>query len=171
MRPKHTESIWGRAMPIEVEGAPALALAPEDQVLMLSVHLHRHGFNRLLWFQDIDRLARVYEEGLNWGMVVADARSEGAASSLWYVFRFLEKMLATPFPKEMIASLKPSPIVRGVFSRIWPDSQVLDLRGVTRRRAVQFSVLESWRGMIPSLLLMGRRREKAKILIRRITPF
>ncbi|MCZ6789732.1 MAG: nucleotidyltransferase family protein, partial [Chloroflexi bacterium] len=65
VRPRHSDSIWRRARPIEIEGAPALALGPEDQVLMLSVHLHRHGFNRLIWFKDIDLLIRRYEAELD----------------------------------------------------------------------------------------------------------
>ena len=171
VKPSHSESIWNRARPIEVGRASTLALAPHDQVLMLSVHLHRHGFNRLIWFKDIDLVVRNYRDELDWESLVAEAKAEGAASSLWYTFRLLRKMLDTPFPDGVIPQLKPTPAISWTLARIWPELRVLNLQSVTKRRAVQFSVLESWRGMLPSLLLMGRRREKMGILVRRLLPF
>ena len=171
VRPTHSDSIWARAAGIEVDGAACLALAPDDQVLMLSVHLHRHGFSRLIWLKDIDLLVRRYRDELDWEVILAGARAEGAEPSLWYTFQFVSKMLGTPFPGEVMSGLRPNPPIRWALSRIWPESNVLNLRGAAKRRAVQFSVLESWRGMIPSLLLMGRRREKMAILMRRLLPF
>ena len=171
VRPTHSDSIWARATGMVVEGAASLALAPDDQVLMLSVHLHRHGFSRLIWLKDIDLLVRRYREELDWEMILAGARAEGAEPSLWYTFQFVSKMLGTPFPGEVMSRLRPNPLIRWALSRIWPESSVLNLRGTAKRRAVQFSILESWRGMIPSLLLMGRRREKMAILVRRLLPF
>ncbi len=100
-------------------------------------------------------------------MIVAAARAEWAGASLWYTFQFARKMLGTPFPDEVMSELRPSRLIRWALSRICTESNVLNLRSTARRRAVQFSVLESWRGMMPSLLLMGRRREKMAILIHR----
>ena len=171
VRAKHLESMWTRALPVEIEGAPALAAAPEDQLLTLSVHLHRHGFNRLIWFKDIDLLIRRYGGEFDWKRIVSEARAEGAAVSLWYIARVLRKMFGTPFPRDAISQLTPNPFIRWTFARIWPESRVLSLRSLTKRRAVQFTPSESWRGIIPSLLLMGRRRDKMGLLLRRLLPF
>ena len=171
VRPRHSDSIWLRARHIEIEGVPALALGPEDQVVTLSVHLHRHGFNRLIWFMDLDLLIRRYADELDWGMVTGEAKAEGAQASLWYTFHLLRKMLGAPIPEKVIADLRPNPLIRWAFARIWPELRALDLQSRTRRRAVQFSISESWRGVIPSLLLMGRRRDKMGILMRRLPPF
>ncbi len=171
VRPRHSDSIWLRALHIEIEDVPALALGPEDQILTLSVHLHRHGFNRLIWFMDIDLLIRRYADELDWGMVIGEAKAEGAQASLWYTLRLLRQMLGAPVPEKVMADLRPNPLIRWAFARIWPELRVLDLQSRTRRRAVQFSVSESWRGVIPSLLLMGRRRDKIGILMRRLLPF
>ena len=171
VKPRHSASIRLRARHIEIEDVPALALGPEDQVLTLSVHLHRHGFNRLIWFKDLDLLIRRYADELDWGMVTGEGKAEGAQASLWYTLRFLRKMFDTPIPENVMANLRPNPLIRWAFAKIWPESQVLNLRSRTRRRAVQFSISESWRGVIPSLLLMGRRRDKMGILMRRRLPF
>ena len=170
VKQRHSASVWDGSVPIAIEEASALALDPQNQILMLSVHVHRHGFARLIWLKDIDLLVRRFREEVDWDALVANVRAEGAGSSLWCTFQFLDQMLGTPFPKETIARLRPNPFIRWAFSRVWPESRVRDLRGVARHRAVQFRALESWREMIPSLLLMGRRREKMAILMRRLLP-
>lgn len=171
VRPRHSDSIWLRARHMEIENVPALALGIEDQVVALSIHLHRHGFNRLIWFKDIDLLIRRYADELDWGLVTDEAKAEGAQASLWYTLHLLIKMLGTPIPAKVMANLRPNPPTRWALARIWPELRVLNLRSHTRRRAVQFSISESWRGVIPSLLLMGRRRDKVGILIRRLFSF
>ncbi len=156
---------------IQIDGSPAMLLGLEDQVVMLSVHLHRHGFNRLVWFKDIDLLIRKHGDELDWEKILDLARQEAVGPSLWYTFHFLQEMLDTPFPEEAMAALKPSRLVLWTYHAIWPEAGVLDLRGRPKRRALQFSIHVSWRGTIPSLLLMGRRREKIGILMRRLLRF
>ena len=171
VKPRHSDSTWNRASQIKIENAPALALGPEDQVLTLSVHLHRHGFNRLIWFKDIDLLVRRYRHQLDWKIILGQAKAEGVVSSLWYTFHLLGKMFDTPVPEHVMNELRLNPVIRWSLARIWPESRVLNLRSRTKRRAVQFSISESWRGIVPSLLLMGRKRDKMGILMRRLLPF
>ena len=85
-------------LPALLEGRADIAAALDDQVVMLSIHLHRHGFNRLIWFKDLDLLIRRYGDELDWGLILAEAKAEGAESSLWYTFRLLDKLLGTPLP-------------------------------------------------------------------------
>ena len=171
VRPHVTASQWARARSIQIDGSPALMLGLEDQVVMLSVHLHRHGFNRLLWFKDIDLLLRMYSDNLDWEKILDMARQEAVGPSLWYTFRYLQRMLDTPVPQKAMAALKPNRLVLWTYNAIWPEAGVVDLRGRPKRRALQFNIHESWRGTIPSLLLMGRRREKLGILLRRLLRF
>lgn len=168
VKPVYGESVWARAIAVEADGNSTMALSMEDQVFMLSVHLHRHGFNRLIWFKDIDLLIRRFGQELDWGLVIDEAQAEGAKSSLWLTFRYLQQMLRTPIPDTVMRALQPSWFTRWAFAKIWHDSDVLNLRSLTKRRAVQFSMAESWRGTIPSLLLMGRKKEKVAMLLRKI---
>jgi hypothetical protein len=88
------EARWERAVPArDVPGALMLSIV--DQLVHLSVHVQKHGFNRLIWLKDIDLLLRIGTEA-DW------------------------------------------------------------------RRAVQFHVADSWRGMLPSLVLLGHRRQRLK---------
>lgn len=168
VKPVHSDSIWDRAVPVEIGRSTAHSLSPRDLALMLPVHLHRHGFNRLAWFKDIDLLVRKYGDEIGWDQVKEDARAEGAGASLWLTFDLLREILDTPVPEGFVKSLKPSIFSRMLWSLIWPRKRVVGLEAVTRRRTVQFSITESWRGTLPSMVLMGRRREKLQILFSRI---
>lgn len=168
VKPSHSDSIWDRAVPVRIGDADLLSMSPRDMALMLPVHLHRHGFTRLAWFKDIDLLVRKYGDEIDWDKVYADARLEGASASLWLTFDLLEEMLGTPFPAGLVSRFKPSPITQFLWRMVWTRKSIIGLEAATRRRAVQFSLSESWRGTLPSLILMGRRREKLRILLSRV---
>jgi hypothetical protein len=55
--------------------------------------------------------------------------------------------------------------VRLVIKRVWPAQAIAALEGRMRRRAVQFHAAESWRGMLPSLIVMGRRRDRLGAIV------
>jgi hypothetical protein len=168
VRPAGADAVWQRAVPVRIGSVEALSLSPRDLALMLPIHLHRHGFIRLLWFKDIDLLVRQHSGQIDWDVVIEDARQEGAKSSLFLSLGYAKKLLGTPVPDEALKKMRPGPLTRLIWRRLWPEERVLDLEGVTRRRMVQFAVNESWRGTIPSLLLMGRRWEKTKIILSRV---
>src|SRR5579872_3147094 len=50
LRPRLGDRFWQRAVPVTIAGTEGRMLAPEDQVLHLCVHLHHHGYKRLIWF-------------------------------------------------------------------------------------------------------------------------
>lgn len=168
VKPVHSESIWERAVEVEIGAETALSLSFSDMAFMLSVHLHRHGFNRLIWFKDIDLLLRRFGDRIDWDLVIEQARDEGAASSLWLTLDYLQRLMGTPVPEAVMAEVRPGLLTRFGWRRVWPRKRVLNLTASTRRRTVQFSVEESLRGMLPSLLLMGRRRQKLQIMARRL---
>jgi hypothetical protein len=52
-----------------------------------------------------------------------------------------------------------------LYERVWPMTRITDLEGFMRRRAVQFHAAESWRGALPSLILMGRRADRVRAAV------
>jgi hypothetical protein len=56
-------------------------LAPHHQILHLCVHLHTHGYGRLIWFKDLDLLIRQRGHEIDWPQVYALAHAEGAELS------------------------------------------------------------------------------------------
>jgi hypothetical protein len=151
---------WQRA--IALPGAPdVLTLCPTDQVVQLSVHAHKHGYSRLIWLKDIDRVLRAQGPEIDWETVVSVARREGITASVWFSLRLAERLLQTPAPAGILAALRPAPWIRALYRFTWPEESIATLNGRMRRRAVQVRGADSLRGTLPGLLLMGRRRTRA----------
>jgi hypothetical protein len=164
LRPTREAARWERAQPMpELPGALMLSL--EDQIIQLSVHVHKHGFNRLIWLKDVDLLVRELGDVVDWAVVEASARAEGVAGSVWYTLWLASSLLATPVPGGPMAALAPNPIVRLLYRQVWPPAGVANLHGHMRRRAVQFLAADSWRGMLPNMVLMGRRQARLRAIV------
>lgn len=56
--------------------------------------------------------------------------------------------------------------MRLLYRLVWPERRVAGLQGHMCRRAVQLHLAESWRGFLPGLVLMGRRRDRARLGLR-----
>lgn len=164
LKTTHEAARWERAVPIP-DLPHAMMLSLEDQIIQLSVHVHKHGYNRLIWLKDLDLLVRAYGETLHWAAIRADARSEGVTGSVWYGLWLAAEVLSTPVPAGVLSSLQPAPLVRWLYRQVWPPSGVAALHGHMRRRAVQFLAADSWRGMLPNLVLMGRRGARARAIV------
>jgi hypothetical protein len=156
------EERWQRAVAMPELGAGALALGDEDQLVQLCVHVHKHGFSRLIWLKDLDLFIRRRGPNLDWRLIEDVARREGVRSSVWYALSLASELLGTPATPA--AQMAPAAPIRALYERVWPRRGVAALDGAMRRRAVQFHVAESWRGMLPTLVLMGRRRERIRLL-------
>src|SRR5262249_8688256 len=98
-------------------------------------------------------------------LVVATAGSEGVRSSVWYSLVLAGEVLGTPVSPAALAALRPSAVLRALYWLTWPAARVADLEGFMRRRAVQFHAAGSWRGMLPSLVYMGRRWARARAVL------
>jgi hypothetical protein len=159
---------WRRALAI-----PGLAgvemLAPADQLVHLSFHAHKHGFNRLIWLKDIDLVVREAGASLDWDLVESASRREDLRPSVWLALGFARAMLGTPVPATVLRSLRPAAATRALYRLAWPPADVHTLRGHMRRRAVQFITSESWRGMLTSAVFMGRRRERVQLFALQIS--
>jgi hypothetical protein len=169
LRPTCEADRWARALPVpDLPGA--LMLCPEDQLVHLSVHAHKHGFSRLIWLKDLDLLLRTRGQCFDWDLAVETARREGVQASVWYGLRLVSTLLRTPVPRAQLERLRPGPLLRSLYHLVWPVARIADLDGYMRRRGVQFHAAESWRGMLPSLVLMGRRRTRARAILEYLLP-
>jgi hypothetical protein len=166
LRPACEAGRWQRAVPVP-DVPRALMLGPEDQLVQLAVHAHKHGFSRLIWLKDLDLLLR--RQALDWDLVVEIAAAEGVRASVWYALDLAALILGTELPAGH-ARLSPSAAVRKLYRVIWPPERIAGLEGFMRRRAVQFHAAESLRGTLPSLVLMGRRRARLRAFFSAFLP-
>jgi len=165
LRPRCEGERWRRAQPLpRLHGV--LMLCPEDQLVQLAVHAHKHGFERLIWIKDLDLLVRRYGASLNWDLVQGTARAEGVLASIWYSLALTAALLGTPMPAGMLRAMQPSALVRALYRACWPATEIAHLQGKRHLRALQFRPADPLRGTLPSLVLMGRRQDRLRAALR-----
>ena len=76
--PVHVRSLFARATPGMVAGAPSLLLEPEDDLLLLAVHLVKHSFDRLVRIADVAHFVYQTRGVLDWGRLFRRAEDCGA---------------------------------------------------------------------------------------------
>lgn len=154
---------------VGTEQLPMLAL--DAQVLHLCVHLHTHGYGRLIWFKDLDLLLRQRGAEIDWDHVYQLARGEGAMLSVYRCILFLRNLLHTPVPAAALEGRVPLVSARAVHAMLWPNRAVQNLQSRQQLRSVRFNPRLGMMGVVPSLVVMGRRREKLAYLLGRVTGF
>jgi hypothetical protein len=158
---------WQRAVP--APHAPgALMLCPEDQLVQLSVHGHRHGYSRLGWLKDLDVFVRAYAAQLDWELVRASAAEEGVQATVWYSLRLTAALLGTPVPPSALIRLRPAGPLPALYGALWPTTVLGHCPVFFQRRALRELRRQHWAlcGVLPRVLLMGRRGERARAWLR-----
>jgi putative nucleotidyltransferase-like protein len=157
------EDRWARSEPLP--GSPgALMLSPSDQITQLALHVHKHGYNRLIWLKDIDLMLRS-GRSIEWDLVSSVAQAEGISAAVWYALLMAQHLLQAPSPSAAMETLRPALPLRRLYSALWPVHRVAGLQSMMRWRLVQFDAADSLRGMLPSLVLLGRRGLRARALV------
>ncbi|HLF74578.1 MAG TPA: nucleotidyltransferase family protein [Anaerolineales bacterium] len=119
------KSIFERARPSTLLGAPALEMALPDLLLSLAIHLVKHAvylpslFERadlpriiladgmLMYYLDVAEVLKQHEE-IDWGLTVRLAREWGAVDILGSVLRVCKRYFDAPVPEEVLSALRVS---------------------------------------------------------------
>jgi hypothetical protein len=168
LRPALGEQYWRRSLPLQIGGVPTRMVSPEDMLLHLCIHLHHHGYNRLIWFTDLALLLRAYPS-LDWGYLVRAAHTEGLAIFVHYSLRYLAALLGVVAPDWVLKALRPGPLQAWVHDRLCPPNSVLAVE-VADRAVFDFHEVPEATELVLNFLLTGRRREKLAYLARLIAP-
>jgi hypothetical protein len=169
LRPKLGDEFWRRAVPVTIAGTAARMLAPEDQVLHLCVHLHHHGYKRLIWFTDLALLLRGCPD-LDWKYVVWAAQQEGVGPSIYYGLTYLAQLLGVAAPGWVLDALRPSPLQSLLHDHLWPAKAILDLEIDNTVSCGEFHEVPEATELVSNMVLSGRRWEKALYLLRLLLP-
>ena len=82
------EGIWSRAVSMQVGGAPALRLCPEDEVIHLCYHTAvHHGLAHRQGYEDIVRVAQAEAANLDWDVLAQRARAWKVSVAVWAALR------------------------------------------------------------------------------------
>ena len=94
------DALWRRSVPLG-DLHPLRMLCVEDQILTLSIHALKHGYQQTIWLVDIAGCLDAVETAAQWERVVGRFRSAGVLSLLALTLRMLEGRLGrTPSPVE-----------------------------------------------------------------------
>lgn len=153
------DGLWQRAQPAEVEGFPALLLAPEDLLLHLSLHLVHHELNvGLKRVYDIALLVSFYGPRLDWTQVSDRSADWGCRKSLFLVLQLAKILFNAPVPPPVLDQLRPpdfSPQIEALARqralRVRPLTPELhpDLAHLHRRRPWQIKALALMGALFP----------------------
>jgi len=98
------EGMFDRAVKAVVAGRTVKTPAPEDLVLVLSVHAAKHVWGRLIWLCDI---AQVLKMGnLNWNWIEHQAQELGIERILRITLLLANRFVATAIPPQIEESIK-----------------------------------------------------------------
>jgi len=155
------DGIWARRVLVDIDGQATYAMAPEDMLIHLCLHLavnHQFGSPWLRWLLDIHLLLQ--EQSLDWGQVVARAQAWRLATVAWTVLDLAQGLLGTAVPNEALAALSPSPWRRWAIRQLELDRALVEMwpGGYQHRR---FLIL---------LLLVDRARDASRLLWRALFP-
>lgn len=155
-------ALWERAerWTLAELAQPALMLGLEHQVLHLCVHLHLHGYRRLIWFIDLERLLRLRGGEVRWADLWALAHAEGVTLSVRHSLLLARELLDAPLPPEALHDARTDLLGELLHGALWPRHSVLVAESKQRLRSLRFNPHLGVMGALPSLLVMGRRREK-----------
>ncbi len=101
------DDIWQRAVPVGLHGVNTLAPCPTDQL----VHVCAHGIAwnavpPIRWVADAAAVMRGASPGIDWELLVKQARRRGLTLPLGEALDYLRKLLDAPVPAEVIESLR-----------------------------------------------------------------
>jgi hypothetical protein len=120
--PVQVRHLFARATPGMVAGAPSLLLEPEDDLLLLAIHLVKHSFDRLVRVADVAHFVHRKRADLDWDLLFRRADACGAVRILGWALRAAALLGVTVRAVDLPAVEDDGPVERILMSR------VLDLR-------------------------------------------
>jgi hypothetical protein len=163
------EGFWKRAVTVDIEGTPVRTLCPEDQLIYLCSHIHHHGYTRLSWFTDLAFLLRRNLRPIDWQQLISTTREEDAGVAVYYTLQYLRELLRVSVPCHVLSAVRPDALRRWAHRMFLPDEKVLSMQPMTPP-TLSFYFIPVFTRLIPDLLVMGRRKEKLRYLLRLLVP-
>lgn len=151
------ESLFRRAVNIDVAGRSMKTLGSGDLLLVLCAHAAKHSWGRLVWLCDIAQL--VHSPSLDWNWISAEANRLGIARIVQTTLLLASKLLEVSLPPQAMTQFTDAAayrLVEEVYTKI-ADPRTTDVESLTYFRLM--------------LRLRERRADQLKFLSRLVlTP-
>jgi len=110
------EGLFERAVSVTVGGRSVKTPAPEDLLLVLSVHAAKHVWGRLIWLCDIAQILK--RENLDWDCVQGRTRKLGIERILQVTLLLANRFLGTAIPAAIESAVLADEAARGLADEI-----------------------------------------------------
>ena len=115
------EELWEESRTIYLAGRQVSFLGPEQSLLVLCLHLGRHGWRRLLWLRDIASSAN--QESIDWEKLLRLSRLYGAERTLLPSLKLAKELLGARVPERVpVQDLRPRILSAWAVSLFFADS-------------------------------------------------
>jgi hypothetical protein len=154
-------AIWARRVVVSMEGRSAWAMAPEDLLIHLCLHLAiNHGFGEpaLRNLLDVHRVAARLAP--DWVAVAERAKAWRLATMLWTTLSLAGQLWGTPVPASVLAALQPGLARRRAIAALRLADTVLAMR----------SGSYTYRRFVIQMLLTDRPRDAWRLVWRALYP-
>jgi|GEM_PF-443370 len=104
------EKIWKEAIPVKISGTETLSLAPHHLLIHLSEHASKpgHSLSRLILLCDIAETIKVYQEELDWELLINEARTFNLNRPLYYSLYLTSRLIGLEnMPANILDELRP----------------------------------------------------------------
>ncbi len=108
---------WPRRQIATLAGAEVPNLDPEITLLMLCMHGSKHRWTRLLWICDVAQLLAA-RPGLNWDLVVREARQTGLLRSLALGSLLAHRVAGAELPPTVLRKFESNDAIRKLAEHI-----------------------------------------------------
>jgi hypothetical protein len=110
-RPDADSEFWEGVRNIKVEGVPALALDPADQLLQVCSHgVAWNTVPPIRWVADAAAIVRKEGEGINWERLISAAERHGKVLPVREALGYLGRFLDEPLPDGVLGRLGSLPV-------------------------------------------------------------
>jgi hypothetical protein len=155
------DAIWARRVAVPIEGRSVWAMAPEDLLIHLCLHLAiNHGFGELALRNLLDVHLVAVRLSPDWDAVADRAQAWRLATMLWTTLSLAVQLWGAPVPASVLAALRPGPARRRAIAALDLANTVLAMRPGAY----------SYRRFVIQMLLTDRLRDAWRLVWRALFP-
>ncbi len=108
-----SELLWLDPVKIQYSDHMVLSPKPEALLIYLCAHGASHGWQRLMWVCDIDRLIRSKPD-LDWDMIIKESEDRNCLRAVYLGVLLAAWTMETPAPERIIFKAKRKPIMKSL---------------------------------------------------------
>ncbi len=142
-------AVWARRVAVSIEGRSAWAMAPEDLLIHLCLHLAiNHGFNEFALRNLLDIHLVAVRLAPDWDAIVERARAWRLATMMWTTLHLAAELWGAPVPATTLTALQPGPVHRLAIATLDLKKVVLQMQAASytyRRFVIQILLTDRLR--------------------------